>query len=87
MPLPHFTETGGLPRAIHQATLQETLTRFGSGSRRRRVLDLRLARIYRIASETGNLARFVVFGSFVTARLEPNDVDVFMIVEIIAEGP
>ncbi len=81
MPLPHFTETGGLPLAIHQATLQETLTRFGSGSRRRRVLALRLARIYDIASDTGQLARFVVFGSFVTDRLEPNDVDVFMIME------
>jgi hypothetical protein len=27
------------------------------------------------------LARFVVFGSFVTDKLEPNDVDVFMIMD------
>ena len=87
MPLPFFNNTADLPLGIHQATLPETLARFGSGSPSRKVLALRLARIYRIASETGNLARFVVFGSFVTARLEPNDVDVFMVVEIIAEGP
>jgi hypothetical protein len=29
----------------------------------------------------GYLARFVVFGSFVTATLEPNDVDIFMVME------
>jgi hypothetical protein len=29
------------------------------------------------------LARFVVFGSFVTAKGEPNDVDVFMIMDDI----
>jgi hypothetical protein len=27
------------------------------------------------------LARFVVFGSFVTGKLEPNDVDIFMIMD------
>lgn len=81
MSFPLFTKTGELPPGIHQATLQETLARFGSESSRRKTLALRLARIYRIASETGHLARFVVFGSFVTARPEPNDVDVFMIME------
>lgn len=27
------------------------------------------------------MARFIVFGSFVTAKREPNDVDVFMLME------
>jgi len=35
----------------------------------------------RIALQTGHLARFVVFGSFVTDKPEPNDVDVFMIMD------
>jgi hypothetical protein len=30
---------------------------------------------------TGKVARFVVFGSFVTAKDEPNDVDVILLVE------
>jgi hypothetical protein len=40
---------------------------------------LRLARVYRVAQATDHLARFVVFGSFVTNKLEPNDVDVFLL--------
>lgn len=37
--------------------------------------------IYRVAQATGHLARFVVFGSFVTSKLAPNDVDVFLVME------
>ena len=81
MPIPPLTEAGELPLGIHRATLQETLTRFGTESSRRKVLAIRLERIYQLAFETGHLARFVVFGSFVTAKPEPNDVDVFMILE------
>jgi hypothetical protein len=30
---------------------------------------------------TGQVRRFIVFGSFVTAKAEPNDVDVFLLME------
>jgi Family of unknown function (DUF6932) len=40
---------------------------------------MRLERVYETAKESGYLRRFVVFGSFVTAKREPNDVDIFMI--------
>jgi hypothetical protein len=39
----------------------------------------RLERIYRLAAGTGQLARFVVFGSFASAKREPADVDVFLL--------
>jgi hypothetical protein len=39
----------------------------------------RLERIYGLAIRTGELARFVVFGSFVSAKREPIDVDVFLL--------
>ncbi len=39
----------------------------------------RFERVYRLAQATGHLARFVVFGSFVTDKLEPHDVDVFLV--------
>jgi hypothetical protein len=39
----------------------------------------RLERIYRLAIGTGQLARFVVFGSFVSAKREPADLDVFLL--------
>jgi hypothetical protein len=41
----------------------------------------RLERVYRLAKATGHLARFVVFGSFVTDALEPHDVDVFLVMD------
>jgi Family of unknown function (DUF6932) len=41
----------------------------------------RLERVYQLAVGTGQLARFVVFGSFVSAKREPGDVDVFLLME------
>jgi hypothetical protein len=81
VPLPEFNETGDLPNGVHEASLDETIARFETGSDRRKLIARRLERIHRIASQTGHLARFVVFGSFVTDKQEPNDVDVFMIMD------
>lgn len=81
MSLPPLNEHGDLPLGVHRATLQETLERFGKGSIKRQALALRLERIYQLAANTAQLSRFVVFGSFITAKPEPNDVDVFMIME------
>lgn len=81
MPLPNFNEAGDLPTGVHQTSLAEVLARFGAGSDRRSLIARRLVRIHQIALETGHLARIVVFGSFVTDKLEPNDVDVFMIMD------
>jgi hypothetical protein len=44
-------------------------------------MALRLARIDELARSTGHLARLVVFGSFVTDKSEPNDIDVFLLME------
>ena len=41
----------------------------------------RLERIYSLVRGTGHLARFIVFGSFITAKAEPNDVDIFLLME------
>jgi len=81
VPLPSLTKTGDLPVGIHQASLKETLKRFGTKTTKRKALALRLERIYRLASATGKLGRFIVFGSFVTAKPEPNDVDIFLLME------
>ena len=45
------------------------------------MVGLRLARIYQLADASGYLARFIVFGSFVTAKASPNDVDIFLLME------
>ena len=62
---------------MFKASVQEA----GTGSDRRKLVARRLERIHQIAWQTRHLARFVVFGSFVTDKHEPNDVDVFMIMD------
>ena len=81
MPIAAFTASGDLPLNVYQAELSEVVARFGTGSDQRKLLALRLERVYRIAAHTGHLLRFVVFGSFVTDKPEPNDVDIFMVMD------
>ena len=61
--------------------MREALRRFAKGSRQRFAVAQRLERIYHVAVGTGHLARFVVFGSFVSAKKEPVDVDVFLLMQ------
>lgn len=77
---PEFDHRGDLPIGVHRATLDEIVRHFGSTPRRALVAQ-RLDRIYRLARSTGHLARFIVFGSFVTAKANPNDVDIFLLME------
>ncbi len=79
--LPAFDDNGDMPPGVYPATLTEVLSRFGRGSPQRRTVAERLRRIYVLVASTGALARFVVFGSFVTAKPDPNDVDVVMLME------
>jgi uncharacterized protein DUF6932 len=53
----------------------------GQGSIQRCAVADRLNRLYQLAGSTKQLARFVVFGSFVTAKAEPNDVDIVLLME------
>lgn len=78
---PEFDHNGDLPVGIHEATLDDVLQHFGTGTVQRRLIGQRLERIYRLVSNTGQVARFVVFGSFVTAKPDPGDVDIFMLME------
>ncbi len=76
---PPFDDNGGLPLGIHQASISDVLQYFGTSNLQRQIVARRLERIHNLAQGTRQLARFVVFGSFVTAKPEPNDVDVFML--------
>lgn len=78
---PDFNENGDLPPGIHQATLAEVIQHFGRSTPQRRVVARRLGRIYGLAAKTGHLARFIVFGSFVTTEPDPADVDIFLLME------
>ena len=81
MALPAFNTEGDLPPGVYCATLAEVLERFGQGSLQRCAVSDRLNRLYQLASSTERLARFIVFGSFITAKEEPNDVDVMLLME------
>ena len=82
MPLPIvFTASGDLPPGVHQATLSQVRERFGKDTPQRVILNTRLERVFTIASATGNLAGLIVFGSFVTTKVSPNDVDIFLLMD------
>jgi len=78
---PPLTEAGDLPAGIHGATLAEVIERFGQGTPRRVTLGRRLQHIYQLLQQTGCVARFILFGSFITEKPEPNDVDIFLLME------
>ena len=42
---------------------------------------MRLRRVHDLAMATRHVKRFIVFGSFVTGKPEPNDVDVFLLMD------
>src|SRR5437867_1752237 len=79
MPLPQLNCTGELPEGVHQATIEEVIAQFGSGTAQRQAVTARLRRIYHLASATHKLERLILFGSYITAKPDPNDVDVVLI--------
>jgi hypothetical protein len=79
MPLPQFTHAGELPLGVHQATMDEVLAQFGSGTAQRQAVTTRLRRIYHLARATRKLERLILFGSYITAKPDPNDVDIILV--------
>ena len=79
MPLPNLNHEGELPEGIHPATIDEVIAQFGSGTEQRIIMSERLKHIYQLAKETGHLQQLVIFGSYITAKPKPNDIDVVII--------
>lgn len=76
-----LNDAGDLPPGVHPATLAEVIERFGKSSPQRPTVARRLGRIYSLVRATGHMARFIIFGSFITAKTEPNDVDTFLVMD------
>jgi hypothetical protein len=72
--IPDFRADGYLPEGLHLATDAEATFRFGSGNSRRRRLAVRFRRWLELSRLT-RATRFLIDGSFVTAKQEPNDID------------
>jgi hypothetical protein len=79
MPLPEFNEFGDLPEGNYTASFAEVVARFGSGTAQRIAVTDRLQRIHQLAVATGQVDRLLIFGSYVSDKSEPNDVDVILV--------
>jgi hypothetical protein len=84
--LPPFNAQGDLPPGVHQATLREIIERFGQEPLKRVHVTESLQRVIALAQETGQLERVFIWGSDVTAKLEPRDIDVFLLMALHFES-
>jgi hypothetical protein len=78
---PEFNEHGDLPVGIYRATLPEALEHFGVGTPQRCIVARRLQRIYSEVVKTGYLYRFIIFGSFITEKPTPGDLDILLLMD------
>ena len=78
---PEFNTEGDLPVGVYRAGLSDVLEYFGTDTPQHRIMGRRLARIFELARSTGHLSRFIIFGSFVTSKSAPNDVDIFLLMD------
>ncbi|MEW6128517.1 MAG: hypothetical protein AB1757_15865 [Acidobacteriota bacterium] len=79
MALPDFNSEGDLPEGVYQSTFDEVVERFGQGTPQRQIVAERFKQIFKLAQTTGKLERLVIFGSFVTAKPDPNDIDIILV--------
>jgi hypothetical protein len=79
--IPALEDEGYLPPGIHPASIEEIDARFGQESEMRRVQMESLIWLVDLARRAGAL-RIVVNGSFVTDKLEPNDVDCVLLIGV-----
>ena len=79
--LPELTGEGELPPGVHVADWQEFQARFCSSSLRRVWLSGRLQALLALAATNGKLRRVFIWGSFVTAKPAPKDLDILLIMD------
>jgi uncharacterized protein DUF6932 len=70
----YYRTDGYVPKGVYECSEADVVLRFGSSSRRRRHLVLRLRRWMELGRQRG-AQRLWVDGSFVTAKAEPHDID------------
>ena len=84
MPIPPLDEHGLLPAGVHDCTLEEIRARFGSfqGTDRRTRLFQKLQELVAEARAVKFCRSLLVDGSFVTAKLDPNDIDLVLVLPL-----
>ncbi|MDE3089234.1 MAG: hypothetical protein KGJ80_07600 [Chloroflexota bacterium] len=81
MALPEFNAAGDLPPGVYRATLPEIIERFGSDIGQRGLCAQRLLRVHGLAQRTGHLQSLILFGSYITSKPAPNDVDIVLVMD------
>src|SRR6266446_3049430 len=76
--IPAFDATGNLPPGIYRATLDAIQARFCRGEVRAHWGQV-LREVVALAQSTGRVEAMYIFGSFVTAKVAPADLDLFVI--------
>src|SRR6266702_8505073 len=81
MPIPSFNEHGLLPEGVHDCTWPEVAERLCSfqSSDRRPELCRRLRQMVEELRRTNVALALLVNGSFVTAKAQPNDIDLILV--------
>jgi predicted nucleotidyltransferase len=79
--LPEFTDAGELPPGVHIVDWEEFQSRFCCSSPRRTWLSGRLRSLLELAATNGKLRRIFLWGSFVTAKPAPKDLDILLIMD------
>ena len=77
--IPGFNKDGNLPEGIYSVSEKEFLDYFATNSSRRKWLGQRLKEIFILAKSTEKLKRIFVWGSFVSVKESPNDVDMLLL--------
>ena len=78
--IPPFRSDGYLPKGLHSCSEAETVFRLGAGRQRRRLV-MRLHRWIELARRVG-AKRLLVDGSFVTNKVEPEDIDAVVLLPL-----
>ena len=82
MPIPMLNEVGLLPSGIYGCDVDEVGARFGNfqSSDRRPTIWRRFQEYFAEARRSGIIKELLLDGSFVTAKPDPNDIDIIVVV-------
>lgn len=79
--IPEFNKDGNLPEGVYSVEEAEFIERFCSNSARRKWLGARFKELLAMTKSTSQLDRLFVWGSFVSAKESPNDIDILLLVK------
>jgi hypothetical protein len=77
--IPAFDKNDNLPKGLYKAAIGEIKDIFGGSTPRRKWLFEKLQQIIELAKSTGKLERIILWGSFVSNKEFPQDIDLLLI--------